>query len=742
MDMSDNKKRASELVAKMTLKEKIGQLAQDFYGFNAYTRDENGEIILTEEFKAYVKEYGGLGMLNNYFRSDPWCKRSYSNGGIVLEEREKAYNILQKFMVENTRLGIPVLIEEDAPHGRQVLDSVLYPVSLNVGCSFNPELYEKQCEMIGIESKLGGVSVPYLSIFDIAVEPRWGRTEECFSEDPYLASVLSQSAIRGMNKAGSMVCAKHFAAQGAAQGGHNQGGAVIGERELREIHLPPVEAAVKEGCDFIMAAYNDIDGVPCHVNSYLNNDILRGEFGFDGVLRSDGCAVDMANVHFGDMAKTAAAVVNAGVDCDLWGKCMLHLDEAVEKGYIKESVIDRAVVRLLEKKFKCGIMDNPFIEEDCKSAEFINSGKPQEIAYQMATESLVLLKNENNILPLKQDTKILLIGGNLDNIYFILGDYTSEQKNQVTIKEKFTSNGAEFLSGWDFEKGIVVEDEEIKIAVQKADVIVFGFGGSSVRDFESIYNGAGAIERTKVYMDCGEGLDLAQLKLTDCQYELFDKLVGLGKPIISLGIAGRPYIINEICEKSDAVIWCGYPGQKGADAIWDTLIGKVNNFGRLSISFPKSAAQLPVYYNRKQKRPYVDIDANPLFTFGYGLSYSEFAYNDISIKLCSLDDIKNGKKITVEGKVKNISNIKGKAVPQLYIKRTGGTISHRPLELKGFSKIELAPGEEKVFTFELGYDALKEWSVNNKYELGNIHILLLIGESSDKMVFADEFDIM
>lgn len=318
----------------MTLNEKIGQIAQMFYGFDAYTRDENNEIHLTEEFKEYVKKYGGLGMLNNYFRSDPWCKRCYSTGGIVAEEREKAYNILQKFVVENTRLGIPVLIEEDDPHGRQALDSIIYPVSFNVGCSFNPEMYEKQAEMIGEETKLGGVYVPYLSILDMAVDPRWGRTEECFSEDPYLAAKMCGSAVRGIHNSGNMICAKHFAGQGAAQGGHNQFPASIGERELREIHIPGAEAAIKEGCDFIMAAYNEIDGIPCHSNKYLNTDILRDELGFQGVLRSDGNAVDHLNCYYQDMALSAALAVKSGVDCDLWGEATIHLDEAVEKGYI------------------------------------------------------------------------------------------------------------------------------------------------------------------------------------------------------------------------------------------------------------------------------------------------------------------------------------------------------------------------------------------------------------------------
>ena len=235
------RKKAEQLVKEMTLNEKVGQLSQRFFGFNAYTRDERGEIVLTKEFKDYVLKYGGLGILYGFFRSDPWSKKGYSNGGIGADECAKAYNLLQKFVIENTRLGIPVLMEEDAPHGRQALDSIIYPVSLNVGCSFNPELYRKQAEQIGKEAKSCGVKLPFISVFDMAIDPRWGRFEECFSEDPLLASKMSKSAVEGVHYSGNMVCCKHYLAQGSVVGGHNCGVSNIGEREVREIHLPVVE---------------------------------------------------------------------------------------------------------------------------------------------------------------------------------------------------------------------------------------------------------------------------------------------------------------------------------------------------------------------------------------------------------------------------------------------------------------------------------------------------------------------
>ena len=739
--MSKNRSRAEALLKKMTLREKVGQLAQNFHGFKAYERDEKGEIILTEAFKEYVLRFGGIGKLYGFFRADPWSRRGYRTGGILASEREKAYNILQKFVVENTRLGIPVLMEGDAPHGRQVLDSVIYPVSLNVGCSFNPALYAMQTAEIAYESKIGGVQLPFLSVFDVAVDPRWGRMEECFSEDPYLSARMTEYGVCGMHEAGSMVCCKHYLAQGSAIGAHNGGISNIGEREVREIHLPPAEAAVKAGCEFIMATYSEIDGEPCHASSYYLRSVLRDELGFTGVVNADGCAVDDLQWLCGvDEVQAGAVAVRAGVDCGLWDESLTHLEEGVERGYITEAEIDESVLRLIEKKFDCGLMDNPYLEEKGQSVAYLQSGRGQKVAYEMAKESLVLLKNDG-VLPL-QGKKALLIGGNLENIYYMLGDYTPEQKGGKTLKDVFTANGHEYLQGWTFEDGITVSDAALDEAVQAADVIVFGCGGSSVRDFESVYNDAGAIIQAKgKYMDCGEGCDLAELKLKDCQIALLKKLSAYKKPIVSLMIAGRAYVMTEIAARSNAVLWCGYAGCEGAQAIYDSVMGVANDFGRLSFSLPKSVGQLPIYYNYKTTFKYVDMDEKPLYAFGHGLSYSEFSYSDFELERATLNELRKGGKITLSFNVTNISNRAGKAVPQLYVKQFGGTISHRNKELKGFEKVALAAGETKRVCFTLGFDELKEWSTAKKYALNPHCLTVMLGESSDRIVWEEKFEV-
>ncbi len=735
---------AVTLLKEMTLREKIGQISQGFYGFLAFTRDKDGQIQLTEEFKAYVQRFGGVGMLNNYFRYDFFTNRVSKRemhracDGIRLEEREAAYNVLQKYLVENTRLGIPALIEEDSPHGRCILDGILYPVSHNVGASFNPGLYEKQTAMIGKECKLGGCHVPYLSILDMAKDPRWGRTEECFTEDPYLASQFSAAATRGMKKASSMFCAKHFAAQGAAEGGHNQCAAVIGERELREIHLPPVKAAVEGGCDFLMAAYNEIDGIPCHSNAYLNNTILREELNFRGVLRSDASGVRLVGLDVDDMALGAAMCIKSGVDADLWDGSYIHLEDAIEKGYLEESVIDEAVIRVLEKKFQCGLMDHPYLEEKSQSKTFVESGAGQAVAYEMAAESLVLLKNENHLLPLQKSVKVLLIGENLGDAYHHMGDYTTKLNGRVaSIAKKFTENGASYIPGWEFLNGITASMEQLRTAVRKADVVIYGFGGSSSRDFNCEYTPDGALVSGDGFSDCGEGYDLSSLEVTAGQKELLKMIARLGKPIVALGIGGRPYILREIAQYVNALIWCGYPGQEGARAIRDTVYGDKNSFGRLAVSFPKSVGQLPIFYNRKIPKSYVDLDAEPLFSFGYGLSYSEFEYSDMKIGGCSLEEMKNGGKITVTCRIKNVSDRTGMAVPQLYIQKKGGTVKPRLMELKGFAKLEIGPGEEKTASFHLGREEIEEWSVHNRYELFPYTIRIMIGRSS-KDIILDE----
>ncbi|MBO5021728.1 MAG: glycoside hydrolase family 3 protein, partial [Clostridia bacterium] len=449
-----NLKKARELLLQMTLKEKVGQLAQTVAGYRCFQRSGE-EFSFTDSLKDFVKEYGGIGAISNILRADGFTKLDYSNG-IEPRHRVKVANALQRYIIENSRLKIPALIEVEANHGLQALDSIVFPTNLGMGCTFNPELYNRIMETVGKEIRLSGNHIGFVTQLDIARDPRWGRTEEFFSEDPYLTSKFSESGVEGIKKGGALACCKHYCATGDGIGGINTAEVNIGKRELHDIHLPAVESAVKAGADIIMAAYNTVDGIPCHMNKYLLRDVLRDELGFDGIVLSDGFGVGRAINQMGyDKVTGSAAVLKAGVDVSLAdGGWYLNLIEAVEKGLVEESLIDEAVLHLLIKKFELGLFDNPYIEDQDAVCRYVESGEQKQLSYKAAAESLVLLKNDG-ILPLATDNKVALFGEHANNIYYLLGDYTAYQNEEKckTLVNAFeeTFNSVTYTKGWDFD---------------------------------------------------------------------------------------------------------------------------------------------------------------------------------------------------------------------------------------------------------------------------------------------------
>lgn len=725
--------RAQDLLSIMTLKEKVGQIAQPFKAFLDY-EIQDGQIILSDKLKNFITEFGGLGTMFSFFRADPWSGRTFDNG-ITIHERERAYNTLQKFVIENTRLGIPVMFEENAPHGLQVLDSVMYPTSLGIGATFDREAFFNMEKCIGQECQSFGIHVPNTSLFDMACDPRFGRTEECLSEDPYLSSQMCGSAVRGIKAGGAMICCKHFCGQGAGIGGHCGGVTNIGERELREIHLPAVKEAVDNGADFIMASYNDIDGVRCHTNSHILTDILQNEFGFNGVIRADRMGVDFDY----DLTKSAAIALNAGIMLGLGETAFTRLEEAVEKGYTSVEKIDQAVFKILKKKFECGVMDNPYIPEAQQSQKFIASGVSQKAAYDCASKSLVLLKNDNHTLPLKKPLHLAVFGEHADSIYPILGDYTPPQRVNAmpTIFMALQKENTEtFCSkGWDFFDDTSDFDNAMQIA-EKSDVIVVCLGGSSARDFSGVYNDKGQTVATKSnFMDCGEGRDVCDLHLPGNQLKFLHKLKEIGKPIVSLMIQGRPYIMDEVISVSDAVVIVWYPGQEGPHAIADALFGATNCFGRLPVSIPNASGALPVYYNhRPMQESYIDLEKLSDFPFGSGINYSHVIYDN----LCasgdySAEDIKNGARFTITIDATNDSDLPVDEVVMLFIHAYSVSIIRRVKELKGFERVKLNPHETKSVTFTLSKKELEILDVNNEYTVEPAKIQLFAGGNIQNM---------
>ena len=725
--------KAKELLANMTLQEKIGQLNQKLYGFGIYERNGD-EISFSQEFKDEVEKYGGLGTLYGLYRADPWSQKDYENG-LYGENAVKAYNQMQEYVLEYSRLNIPALLSTECPHGHQALDSYLLPVNLNMGATFHPELIHSAYSVCGKQLRQMGVDLALISLLDVVRDPRWGRSEECFSEDPYLCSRMAEQIVKAVQDEGVSVVAKHFAAQGECTGGINASAARIGERELREIHLPAMKACADAGVDGVMAAYNEIDGVFCHANHHLLTDILRDEMGFDGVVMADGCAIDQLNVVTGDCVRSGAAALRAGVDIGLWDEAYGHLDEAFEKGYITEEDIDRAVLRVLELKVKRGLFESPLLDENQKPEEYSYEKYPQ--ALQIARESVVLLENRNDILPLSKETrKIAVIGPNADAVYNQLGDYSPQVKreNCSTVLDgvrSYLGDKAVYARGCGVFDGTQEELEEAVKLAEQSDITILVLGGSSSRFGEVSFDANGAaISEHGVSMDCGEGVDTAELSLPAVQRELAEKIFATGSKVITVIIGGRAYALDEVAEKSDAVLYGFYPGMQGGKAIGEILFGEVNPSGRLPVSLPRCTGQLPVYYNYKnsyRSMHYYNIPDGAAYTFGYGKSYTNFEYEDISFgkKDVAIEELhKNG--IQVEMSIKNIGEQDGYAVPLVYIAGEQGSVVRRAKELKGFQKIWLKKGESKKVSIFLPSEAFAVWNSEMKFtvEPGRVQFIL------------------
>lgn len=736
------KERAIDLTKRLTLREKVGQLNQRLYGFKCYERKENS-IEIAKCFKDEVGKWGGLGTLYGLFRADPWADKDYSSG-LSGEIAIKTYNEMQKYVIENSRFGIPMLMSSECPHGHQALDGYLLPVNLAVGATYNPELAESGFEVVGKQLREMGVDFALTSMLDVLRDPRWGRSEECYSEDPFLSAGFAAAVTKGLRKTGIEVVSKHFCAQGETTGGVNASAARIGERELREIHFPPMKSAVEAGTTGIMAAYNEIDGVPCHANEWLLNDVLRKEFGFDGIIMADGVAVDRLDVlTYGDLAENAALALNAGVQISLWDESFSKLEEAVERGLVSEEKLNEAVAKVLEVKFERGLFENPYIEEKALSNYNDETKYPQSL--EIARQSAVLLENDG-ILPLdnNKEINIAVIGPNADEIYRQLGDYTPPLRDGFGttvlkgICDEFTCAKVNYSVGCN----ICDEDtsliSEAKALAEKSDVVILALGGSSSRFSGAKFdtNGA-AVLGDKLQMDCGEGVDSSRLELPGVQNELAEAVFSVGKPVVSVIISGRPHAIPEIAEKSNALLWSFYPGPWGGKAIAEILSGKIDPSGCLPVSIPRSTGQLPVYYNARdsyEKMHYRDCEGSPLYPFGYGLNYTSFKakVNQNTDKL-TVDEINNGKSLALKCEIENTGNADGFAVLQLYIHGHSGSIVRRCKELKSFKKIWLKVGEKKEVSLELGKESLSVWNRRIVFTPEKCKLELILEESGKEL---------
>ena len=725
--------RVEALLSQMTIEEKCGQLTCPI-GFNFYGKDGDS-LWLSESFLGMMDTLP-LGSCWAVLRADPWSRKTVETG---LHPRESArlLNMMQRYAIENTRLGIPLLFCEETPHGHMAVGTTVFPTGIAQASTWNPQLLEQMGEVMGKEVRLQGAQIGYGPVLDIARDPRWSRVEETMGEDPYLAGVLGAAIVKGMRK---HVCAtlKHLAAYGIPQSGHNAATAEVGPNRLMTDYLPSFEKAIREGgAKTVMTSYNTIDGVPCSANRWLLQEVLRNSWNFKGVVFSDLNAVNAiyATQHVAaDPAEAAALALKAGVDIDLGGyNYGGFLKEALQRGLVTEADIDRAVRHVLQLKFDLGLFENPYVDENLAETE-VGTKENAQLAKQVALESAVLLKNDG-ILPFGEHiNKVAVIGPNADNMYNQLGDYTAPQDPDriVTMLEGIQAKGRAEVT---YAKGCAIRDEadadlEEAVRIAKAaDVVVLVVGGSSARDFKTSYEetGAAIVNNQISDMDCGEGYDRSTLKLLGKQEELMQRIYATGKPVVTVYIQGRPLDMNLANEKSNALLTLWYPGMEGGSALADILWGDYNPAGRLPISAPRSVGQIPVYYSQPQTGDYVEESAKPLFPFGYGLSYTQFEYSDLQVQTVSKMDTVC--KVTCQ--VKNIGTRDGDEVVQLYVRDEVASVAPASKLLKGFRRVHINKGETKQVVFYLTERDLSVYSSEKGWHFEAGEFTVMVGNSSE-----------
>lgn len=733
--------RLSDLLSRMTLEEKVGQLLCPL-GWEMYEIHGN-EVCPSGKFKQLIKERN-VGMLWATYRADPWTKKTLANG-LNPEMAAKAGNALQKYVMENTRLGIPMFLAEEAPHGHMAIGATVFPTGIGMAATWSPELVKEVGQVIAKEIRSQGGHISYGPVLDLTRDPRWSRVEETFGEDPVLSGTLGASMVDGLGggnlsqKYATIATLKHFLAYAVPEGGQNGNYASVGIRDLHQNFLPPFRKAIDAGALSVMTSYNSIDGIPCTSNHYLLTQLLRNEWKFRGFVVSDLYSIEgIHESHFVAPTKENAAIqsVMAGVDVDLGGDAYTNLCYAVQSGQMDKAVIDTAVCRVLRMKFEMGLFEHPYVDPKI-AAKTVRRKEHIELARKIAQSSITLLKNENSILPLsKMINKVAVIGPNADNRYNMLGDYTAPQEdsNVKTVLDgiitKLSPSRVEYVRGCAIRDTTVNEIEQAIEAARRSEVVIVVVGGSSARDFKTSYKETGAAvaeEGSVSDMECGEGFDRASLSLLGRQQELLESLQKTGKPLIVVYIEGRPLEKNWASEYADALLTAYYPGQEGGNAIADVLFGDYNPSGRLPISVPRSVGQIPVYYNQKAPRnhDYVEVSSSPLYSFGYGMSYTTFEYSDLQVVQ------KSARCFEVSFKVKNTGKYDGEEVSQLYMRDEYASVVQPMKQLKHFERFHLKKGEEKKVTFVLTEEDffLVNYTLKKVVESGNFH--LMIGAASN-----------
>ncbi len=694
--------RVSDLLGRMTLEEKVGQL-QCLMGWESYMR-QGDQVTTTEAFRQQVRDRH-IGMYWAVFRADPWTQKTLTSG-LNPALAADATNAMQRFAVDSTRLGIPLLLAEEAPHGHMAIGATVFPTGLGLAATWSPQLMREVGMVIACEVRAQGAHITYGPVLDLARDPRWSRVEETLGEDPCLSGTLAAAMIQGMGGGdlswpdATIATLKHFVAYGAGEGGQNGARALVTPRELQQVFLPPFRQAIDAGALSVMTAYHTIDGIPCTADRHLLTDVLRDEWGFGGLVVSDLFSIDVMHNTLHTVATpldAAIAALQAGVDVDLGGNCYAQLPQALDEGRITMDDIDRAVRRVLRQKFELGLFEHPYV--DARSARTtVHNSEAVEVARRVAQASITLLKNDGT-LPLQRNQRVAVIGPNADNIYNLLGDYTAPQApgKVITVYDALRQRlGAARCT---HVKGCAVRDTSINDidraveAAQAADVVIAVVGGSSARHSGTSYEQTGAastLQQAITDMECGEGSDRATLDLLGRQDELLQALKSTGKPLVVVYVEGRPLNKCWADEHANALLTAYYPGEQGGNAIADVLLGDCDPGGRLPVTVPRHVGQLPVYYNRPlpAAHDYVDLSAQPLYPFGYGLSYTSFRYGELTVTETS-----DGYDVAVE--LTNTGSRRGDEVVQLYVHHPVAPIVQPERQLVAFERVTLDAGETR-----------------------------------------------
>lgn len=731
--------RVSDLLQRMTLEEKVGQL-RCLLGWPYYDR-KGDRVTPSARFAPEVVD-PHVGMLWATLRADPWTRKTLDNG-LSPELSAKACNALQRDYLSHSRLYIPLFFAEEAPHGHMAIGATTFPTGIGVAATWQPELAREMGTVIGKEIRLQGAHISYGPVLDLSRDARWSRVEESMGEDPVLAARMGAAEVRGLGGGdlskpyATLATLKHFIGYGTTEGGQNGNPSVLGERDLKQNFLRPFREAVDAGALSVMTSYNSIDGVPSTGNGALYDGVLRRDWHFKGFVVSDLYSIDgIYNTHHvaATLQQAAVMALQAGVDVDLGGNAYATLTDAARKGQVDTLLIDEACRRVLTMKMEMGLFEHPYV--DVKAAREVHDAAARETALRVAEASVTLLKNNNNVLPLRRDMRVAVVGPNADNVYNMLGDYTAPQaEGKVTTLLQGVKNliGESHVA---YAKGCAIRDTthsniaEAVAAARQADAVIVAVGGSSARDFKTNYKETGAAEaddKSVSDMDCGEGFDRSTLGLLGRQQQLLEALKATGKPLIVVYIEGRPLNMNWAKAHADALLCAYYPGEAGGEALARVIFGEVNPAGRLPFSVPASEGQLPVYYNKRVPVPhnYVEGPATPAYAFGAGLSYTSFRYANMRV------EPRGHHQYAVSLEVTNSGPRDGDEVVQLYLRHAVSSVSQPALQLCAFRRLTLKAGESRTVEFEIGEAELAivgrqmQWAV----EPGPVE--LMAGAASD-----------